>query len=207
MQIQRVWLEIVFLTTALALVFALLFATLGVVAGASVLEEDGASQANQANRNQAFQGMVTCSRCGAKHSAALDHSATTCVRMCVHAGASFALVVDESTYLLEGRLGCLEEVRRSARTHRGHPVWKHDPSNVGICSRLSTPFFHKVMNERDPLSLVSRNSSDDRGPRRLGVGTRATTGSVSDCRDSTPTESGGASKRSDSSQHSIVLGR
>jgi len=101
-QTHRVWLEIIILATAIALALALLFATLGAAAGAAAGEERGESPGHQASQNQAFQGMVTCSRCGAKHSAALNRSASTCVRMCVHAGASFALVVDESTYLLEG---------------------------------------------------------------------------------------------------------
>ena len=99
MQTHRVWLEIVILGTAIAFALALLFATLGVAASAAV--DPGVPQATT-NQNQTFQGMVTCSRCGAKHSAALDRSASNCVRVCVHAGATFSLVDDESTYLLEG---------------------------------------------------------------------------------------------------------
>jgi len=99
MRTNRVWLEIVILGTAIAFGLALLFATLGAAADAAV---GALPQALPANQSQSYQGMVTCSRCGAKHSAALDRSATTCVRECVHAGATFALVDDESTYLLEG---------------------------------------------------------------------------------------------------------
>ena len=82
MRTNRVWLEIVILGTAIAFGLALLFATLGAAADAAV---GALPQALPANQSQSYQGMVTCSRCGAKHSAALDRSATTCVRECVHA--------------------------------------------------------------------------------------------------------------------------
>jgi len=52
---------------------------------------------------------VTCSRCGAKHSAKLDRSATVCTRVCVHDGASFALVDANFTYLLDGDLSVLKK--------------------------------------------------------------------------------------------------
>jgi len=99
MQTHRVWMEIVILGTAIAFALALLFATLGVAANGAV--DPGVPTATS-NQSQTFQGMITCSRCGAKHSAALDRSASTCVRVCVHAGANFALIEDESVYLLEG---------------------------------------------------------------------------------------------------------
>jgi len=54
--------------------------------------------------------MVTCSRCGAKHSAALGQTATTCVRTCVHDGADFALVDADATYLLDGDLSVLKRL-------------------------------------------------------------------------------------------------
>jgi len=102
MKTKRVCLEIVLLGTAVALALALLFATLGAAAWVAVGQT---AQASPAKASQSFEGMITCSRCGAKHQPALDRSASTCVRVCVHGGAAFALIHNESTYLLEGDLG------------------------------------------------------------------------------------------------------
>ncbi len=102
-----VWIEIVALVTAIACALAVLIATLGAAAGAAVTENGGQ---NNSTAEQTFEGMVTCSRCGAKHSAALARTATTCTRVCVHGGASFELVQAESAYLLEGGSDALTRV-------------------------------------------------------------------------------------------------
>ena len=108
MKYHRVWIEIVLLGSAAALALALLFATLGAAAGAA----GNAPESSQLNSTgtASFEGIVTCSRCGAKHSAALDRSASTCVRVCVHGGASFTLVNADATYLLEGDLLVLKKL-------------------------------------------------------------------------------------------------
>ncbi len=54
--------------------------------------------------------MVTCSRCGAKHSADLGKTAAECARQCVHGGATFALVDGDKTYALEGGQELLTKV-------------------------------------------------------------------------------------------------
>lgn len=119
MKTNRVWIEIVILGTAIACVLALLFATLGAAAGAAEGEASARQQApaapaitNQAPAaaDQAYDGMVTCSRCGVKHSAALGRTASTCARVCVHGGASFVLVDEDATYLLEGDSSALTRV-------------------------------------------------------------------------------------------------
>jgi hypothetical protein len=107
MKTNRFWIEIVILATVIACALALLFATLGTAAGAAV-DAAEARQEQPKTAEQTYQGMVTCSRCGAKHSAALGHTATTCVRMCVHGGANFALVGADATYLLDGDLNILK---------------------------------------------------------------------------------------------------
>lgn len=117
---HRVWIEIVLLGAAIACALALLIATLGAAAGAAV---DGlAVQAKPVPAEQApaqedpdatehtYVGMVTCSRCKAKHSPAMGQTADVCVRVCVHGGAHFALVNAESVYLLEGDMGALKKV-------------------------------------------------------------------------------------------------
>jgi hypothetical protein len=108
MRYHRFWIEIVLLGSAAALALALLFATFGAAAGAA--ENVGESSQLNPSGTTSFEGMVTCSRCGAKHSAALDRSASTCVRVCVHGGASFALVNAEATYLLDGDLTALKKL-------------------------------------------------------------------------------------------------
>jgi len=112
MKTNRVWIEIVILGTAIACVLALLFATLGAAAGAAESEGSARLQpsAPAATTDQAYNGMVTCSRCGVKHSAALGRTASTCARVCVHGGASFVLVDEDATYLLEGDSSALTRV-------------------------------------------------------------------------------------------------
>lgn len=107
MKTNRVWIEIVLLGTAIALALALLFASLGTAAGVTVGETAQAASATDA---QLFEGMVTCSHCGAKHQPRLDRSASICVRVCVHGGASFALINDESTYVLDGDVGSFKKL-------------------------------------------------------------------------------------------------
>lgn len=51
-----------------------------------------------------FVGIVTDSRCGAKHRMT-DKSAEECARACQRAGAAYALVAGETLYILEGRHG------------------------------------------------------------------------------------------------------
>ena len=107
MNIRYVWIEIALLGTAVALALALVLATLGAAAGAAVGQN---AQVSSSTSAQSFEGMITCSRCGAKHQPAFDHSASNCVRVCVHAGATFALIDDESVYLLAGDAGSLKRL-------------------------------------------------------------------------------------------------
>lgn len=103
---HRVWIEILLMATAIACVLALLIASLGAAAGAAAPEESARQAAPSANP-QVHEGMITCSRCGAKHSAALGQKAADCARACVRGGANFALVEGNATYVLDGDLGVL----------------------------------------------------------------------------------------------------
>ncbi len=106
---RRLRIEIALLSTAIACVLALLMAMLGAAAGA--LESNlYALQNSSAQTEQTYEGMITCSRCGAKHSADLARTADVCVRVCVHGGANFALVNAEATYLLEGDMASLKKL-------------------------------------------------------------------------------------------------
>lgn len=61
-------------------------------------------------RPQTHEGMVTCSRCGAKHSAQIGRTAVDCSLTCVHGGAMFALVDGDKTYTLDGASDRLKKV-------------------------------------------------------------------------------------------------
>jgi hypothetical protein len=109
MKAQRFWIEIAMIGTAMACALALLLATLGALGGVAV-EAIGQTQTAQAATQESYEGVVTCSQCGAKHSAKIGESAADCTRMCVHGGAHFALVDGEKIYQLEGDLAVLKKV-------------------------------------------------------------------------------------------------
>jgi hypothetical protein len=106
---NRVWIEIVLLGTAIACALALLLATLGAAAGVAA-GEVGVRQdtPQETTKAQTYDGMVTCSRCGAKHSADLRQTAASCTRACVSGGAGFVLVDADETYVLDGDLNILK---------------------------------------------------------------------------------------------------
>ena len=106
MRTNRVWIEIVVIGSGIAVAVALLIASLGLVAAAAA-EQVGTLQKGSEHE---YDGMVTCSRCGAKHSSQLAQNASVCVRICVHNGANFALVDAHSTYLLDGDLVAIKKL-------------------------------------------------------------------------------------------------
>ena len=106
MRNYRVWIEILLLGTGIACALALLIATLGAAAGATA-GEGAARQDSPSTTQHTYEGMVTCSRCGARHPGALGQTAADCTRNCVRGGASFVLVESNATYNLDGDLGVL----------------------------------------------------------------------------------------------------
>jgi hypothetical protein len=90
--------------------FVLVFLITTMVSGAgvapvlseSVLPESGQSGSALSIPRQSFVGVVTDTRCGAKHSAAIGDTASDCTLRCVRAGEQFILVDGESIHLLEG---------------------------------------------------------------------------------------------------------
>jgi len=102
MSTRRIWIEIILVGSAISVGLALLLASIGAAAGIPEARNNSASQKAAPAEQQVFNGMVTCSRCGAKHSPALQRPATVCVRVCVHGGATFALVSADSSYALQG---------------------------------------------------------------------------------------------------------
>jgi hypothetical protein len=104
----RFWIEIVGLVTVIACALGLLIATLGAVAGAATEQET--SQARPSPAAQTYEGMITDTRCGAKHSSVIGGTAAGCTVACVRGGEQFALVDGDTTYLLEGDVIALKRV-------------------------------------------------------------------------------------------------
>ncbi len=119
MKTNQIWIESVALATATACALALLIAVLA-SGTAAVTGRAGSVQANESGSVQAnesgsipprtYEGMVTCTRCGAKHSAKLARTATNCTLTCVHGGAKFALVDGDKLYPLDGDLNILKRL-------------------------------------------------------------------------------------------------
>jgi hypothetical protein len=129
---NRFWIEIIALGSGIAFAVALLIATLG--AALSLTSEPAvgqqvespAPQTNsprphatvrparqdlpQINGSRTFEGMITCSQCGAKHAPKLGESAADCTRNCVRTGASFSLVNGERVYQLGGDPNILKKI-------------------------------------------------------------------------------------------------
>jgi hypothetical protein len=99
----RFWVETVALATAIACVLALVIAALGAVAGAVASEPaSGPPGSSSAIRLQSYEGMITDTKCGAKHSVAIGETAAECTLLCVRGGEQFILVDGDTIYLLEG---------------------------------------------------------------------------------------------------------
>lgn len=119
MKRNRFWIEIIALSTMIACALALMIATLGAGAAAVGGQDVSAAPAQtsqtqpmpvkHAGPAQAYEGMITCSRCGAKHPAQMDRSASSCTLACVRAGAPFALVDGEKVYELSGNASLLKK--------------------------------------------------------------------------------------------------
>ena len=109
MKANRFWIEIITLCAGVA--FGLALAIIGAVVVASgQTPEPVRSEAPPAAPQQAYVGMVTCSRCLAKHSPNIGATATDCVRVCIRDGAKFTLIDGDQTYLLEGDPLALKQV-------------------------------------------------------------------------------------------------
>jgi hypothetical protein len=125
----RFWVEMLAVISLIACAAALVFATVGGTAGAAADEPESASAAEpqqssasptqssvpeaspvqpQNVQPQNYDGVITDTRCGAKHSAAIGQSAADCTRACVHGGERFALVDGDKMYALEGELARLK---------------------------------------------------------------------------------------------------
>ena len=111
MKKNRFWIEVITLCAGAAFGLALAIAMVGAAVMAfGQTAEPPQSAAQPTDRQQTYVGMVTCSRCFAKHSAKIGATATDCARVCIRDGANFTFVNGDRTYLLEGDPAALKRV-------------------------------------------------------------------------------------------------
>lgn len=90
---------------------ALSFGNSGIASGAFVQSAYGGQGTGSSQiHGIAYEGMITDTRCGAKHSAAIGMTAADCTRVCVHGGERFALVDGDALYILEGEPAALKRL-------------------------------------------------------------------------------------------------
>lgn len=108
------WISLVGYCTLTVLLASLAFAT--IVAGASVALADHRANGTSGDEAReitpatpasqptgtAFRGMITDSRCGARHMRSSGRSASECARACFRHGASYVLVDGDRRYTLVG---------------------------------------------------------------------------------------------------------
>jgi uncharacterized low-complexity protein len=104
------WFETIALASAIAFVLALGIAALGAIAGTAVAAPVPSQQNTEAGPQKSYDGMITDTRCGAKHSTSIGKTAGDCTLVCIHGGEQFALVDGETVYSLEGETLQLKRV-------------------------------------------------------------------------------------------------
>ncbi len=105
----RFWIGAIALVCAIACAVALVFVALGMATGKGVVQpQSSVPQPPSTIPLQTFEGIVTDTQCGARHSAAIGKTAADCTLACVHGGGQFALVDGDVTYVLEGDLAMLK---------------------------------------------------------------------------------------------------
>jgi hypothetical protein len=111
MRKNRFWIEVITLGAGAAFGLGLALAVVGAaVVALGQTTEPSQSAAQPTDRQQTYVGMVTCSRCFAKHSAKIGATASDCARVCIRDGANFTFVNGDRTYLLEGDPAALKRV-------------------------------------------------------------------------------------------------
>ncbi|MGA8270949.1 MAG: hypothetical protein WB919_05270 [Candidatus Sulfotelmatobacter sp.] len=99
----RLWIEILALVSAISCAVALFLVTVGAAGTRAAEPESGQTPQTSDVHAETYEGMITDTHCGAKHSAAVGKSAADCTRLCVHSGEQFALVDGEKMFVLQGQ--------------------------------------------------------------------------------------------------------
>ncbi len=146
------WIELAATIFGIACVLAVFFVTVG---AASRDDSDGSEQsaaitsqapsspsaksaamAPRSAEAQPYEGVVTDTHCGAKHSADGALSAAGCTRSCVHGGQHFALVDGDKVYVLEGEA----EMLKQAAGERVTVMGRLNENTISVASvRLPAP--------------------------------------------------------------------
>jgi uncharacterized low-complexity protein len=106
----RFWIEMLAIASAIACALALLIATLGAAAAAAAGETGSGKPAQSSPvEPQTYEGMITDTHCGARHSAATGKMAGDCTLACVRGGERFSLVDGDKMYVLEGEPAALKQ--------------------------------------------------------------------------------------------------
>lgn len=110
---RRFRLELLALACTIACALAIFISTtLRAAAGSGAKPQSGQSDVqpavDQANVHQTYEGVITDTHCGAKHSAAIAKNAADCTLVCVHSGEHFALVDGDQMYILKGEAAMLK---------------------------------------------------------------------------------------------------
>ena len=106
---NRFWISIIAIVSGIACTLALFIASLGAAAGVAVSDES-TQASNASSDEQTYEGLITDTRCGAKHKPSIARSAADCARVCVHGGAQFALIDGDKAYVLDGNLQLLKRI-------------------------------------------------------------------------------------------------
>jgi hypothetical protein len=104
------WFATIAMIGAVACILALGIAALGAIAGTAVAVTAPGPPDSQVSSEKYYEGIITDTRCGAKHSAAIGKTAADCTLACIHSGEHFALVDGETVYSLDGDLAALKRV-------------------------------------------------------------------------------------------------
>jgi len=104
------WVGTIALLSAVACVLALGIAALGAIAGTAVAAPASSQSNAEAGPQKSYDGVITDTRCGAKHSSVIGKTAADCTLVCIHGGEQFALVDGETVYSLEGATVQLKRV-------------------------------------------------------------------------------------------------
>jgi hypothetical protein len=105
---NRPWLRLICYCMAAVLAISLAIATL--FAGASLafgLGQDQADPQDSASQ-KTVSGVITDSRCGAKHTSDSGKSSAECTRGCVRHGAEYVVVNGDTAYVLQGNRTVLD---------------------------------------------------------------------------------------------------
>jgi hypothetical protein len=110
MKAEAKWSEVLSLSMAIACLLTLQIVSAGFAASASARSGSSRQGEESGSGQQTYEGMITDTRCEAKHEPAIARSASDCVRACVHSGEKFVLVDGNKSYVLDGDLLLLKRL-------------------------------------------------------------------------------------------------